>query len=182
VGCSGSDEPASFLDDSGETSSGTGGTSFNHGGTGGIGGAGGTFVAGGSSGSGGNGGDDSVSEGGGGTSGNDDEDFIAASWLQTVGDCEYVHTFTRAGVYSIDCTTGERVKADYSLTPPPTSGGRWQMDFTIVSDNNVVDCEGQQHDETGAMYTAFVALIDADHLGVYHTLAGGTPAFVWEKL
>ena len=113
--------------------------------------------------------------------GADDSDSpIVGVWLHNVRGCSYTHTFDGQGIYTSESTTGERVKARYTLSDAPSDVGRWQLDFTIFSDNNRVDCEGDMIDEVGNSITVFVALTE-DTAEFYRGPDNGSPLMVWTR-
>jgi hypothetical protein len=107
---------------------------------------------------------------------------LLGSWHHEVGTCSYTHSFDESGRYTIGATTGEAIEATYRVSAPATDGGRWQLAFTITSDNNVVDCEGDQIDETGSSRTAFIDVINVGLLDIYASTSGGSPSFSLRRL
>jgi hypothetical protein len=116
----------------------------------------------------------------GGASGTGIADPLEGSWHQTSIYCSYTHVFDGSGRYTITSTGGEFIEATYTVTPPVTSEDRWRLDFEVLSDNNVSDCEADRIDETGNRITAFFE-IDGEILSFYHTPTDADAAFTCER-
>ncbi len=96
-------------------------------------------------------------------------------WTNEVGeDCSYLHQFDEEGVYRSIASSGEIVVADYEIAAPDEAGGRFMLSFTIVSDNNGVDCEGEQNDEVGQAHSAYVEPVSDDVVRIYRAEYGTT--------
>lgn len=104
------------------------------------------------------------------------------SFKEGTGACSYVNTLDDSGKFTIRASTGEIVKADYKVTPPSTPGRRYAFEFTVTSDNNIVDCENMMNDETGDFHAAFMEFPDSQRVLIFTTPTGGSPVFSWTRI
>lgn len=106
---------------------------------------------------------------------------ILGEWTQTVGSCSYTHSFNDQGDYDVSSTTGEQLRTRFELYEPSSDSDRWLLAFEVLSDNNVVDCEGDRIDETGNQVSAYLGFPDDNHVEVFASDKQRTPRMTWTR-
>jgi len=120
--------------------------------------------------------------GGGGGSSTSQSASIVGTWsfIYPSIQCTETYTFNSNNTFSAT-SLDEIFGGTYTFTTQSNSSNRHDLSFTVTSDNQQFDCEGDNSNDVGLVINIFAEFPSTTVMNWYLQSSGGTPAVTLNK-
>jgi len=118
----------------------------------------------------------------GNNDGDADNESIVGSWSFTYPATQCVETYIFNTNNTITITSLDEISTGtYSFANAVNSSNRHSLSFTVLNDNEQVDCEGNNVNDAGRVVDVFAEFVTITQMDWYLQSTGGTAALTVDK-